>query len=466
MKKKLSNVTLIAVSGNKYGETLNAIYKTLRQIEPARTVYVTDTDLVADGIEFIKVPPIKSWEEYNRVIMRELYKYFDTEYCLLIQHDGYVLNGDCWDDEFLNYDYIGARWLYTDGKAVGNGGFSLRSHRLQEIVANDPVIEITAPEDEAIARLYRTHLETVHGIKFGTNKIADKFSFELHEPVARTFGFHGYHFPEFLEHIVLKRGYALGDVLMLEPLIEYYSKKNYQVVLDTNLEYMGMFMQYPYRIKHIKELNPAVTPIKFIDFDMSYERKPKQLVLKSYYEAAGITDGVIRNSRLKFNINESNKLFKKYVVLHIDETGVPHRNIRGMDWKPVVTYLEARGYSVFQVGNAKHEEVGIFINAASKEMLSFVLAGADLFIGIDSGVSHIAVALGIKSVIFFGSVNPKYRYAEFENIRVVQNKCMKQNCYHEAVSEVGIDCAYDKSEPPCTFVAPKQFIDKINELIW
>src|SRR5690349_6263238 len=127
MKIKLSNVSLIAVSGNKYGETLGALYKSMKQCEFARVIYITDTTLLADGIEIIKVPPIKSWAEYNRVVMKEVYKYFTTDYCLLIQNDGYILNGECWDEEFLKYDYIGAKWLYTDGKNVGNGGFSLRT---------------------------------------------------------------------------------------------------------------------------------------------------------------------------------------------------------------------------------------------------------------------------------------------------------------------------------------------------
>src|SRR5262245_3678070 len=120
MRIKLPNVSLIAVSGNKYGETLNAINKSLKQIEPARVLYLTDTDLKADGIEVIKIKPLKTWKAYNEFIMRHLHEYFTTSHCLVLQHDGYVLNGDCWDDKFLEYDYIGALWLYTDGKACGN----------------------------------------------------------------------------------------------------------------------------------------------------------------------------------------------------------------------------------------------------------------------------------------------------------------------------------------------------------
>lgn len=465
MKKKLDNVTLIAVSGNKYGETLNALHKSMRECEFARVIYLTDTELVADGIEVIKIRPLKSWEAYNDFIMRDLYKYFDTSHCLLIQHDGFVINGDCWDDKFLDFDDIGALWLYTDGKACGNGGCSLRSHKLQKIVATDKTIEITAPEDEAIGRLYRTYLEDHYNIRFGTDEICNKFAFELREPVQKTFAFHGYHWHPFQEHIIIKRTNSMGDIVLIEPLIDYYSKKGFQVVMDIPANYMNLFFQYHYKVKHINELKPEITPIRYIDLDMSYEKKPKQLILKSYYEAAGIKDGEIRNSRLSFPIDERNRLFKKYVVVHIDDTAMPHRNIRGVDWKIIVIYLNARGYEVFQIGKGTHEECGIFFNAANEPMMMYLIAGASLFISLDSGPAHIAVSLGVPAVIAFGSVNPRYRYHDFEKIRVVQNKCMKQNCYHSVVGIKGVDCHYDIEQPPCTYFEAKQFIDKINELI-
>lgn len=464
-KPWLPSVTLVAVSGNKYGETLNALYKSKRECDFARVLYITDTDLKADGIDVVKVAPIKSWQRYNEFIVKELYKHITTDYIILIQHDGFVINGGCFDESFYNFDYIGARWLYEDGRSVGNGGCSWRSKRMLEITAKDETIEICTPEDESLCRLYRTHLETVHGIKYADERTADKFSYELHEPTQKTMCFHGYHWPQFKEHVVIKRSYAMGDVILCEPLIDYYSKKGYQVVLDIPSNLMSLFMQSPYSLKHISQLKGEITPIKYIDLDGAYEKKPKQLVLKSYYEAAGIEDGEIRNPRLYFPIDERNKLFKKYAVVHIDETGMPHRNIRGVHWKGIVQYLNARGYEVFQIGKGKHEDCGIFFNAGNEPMMMYLLAGADLFIGIDSGPSHIAVALGVPSVIMFGSVNAAYRHANMEKIRVVQNKCKYHHCYHEVVSEVGQDCQIDKELPPCTDFSATQIMEQINELI-
>jgi len=62
--------------------------------------------------------------------------------CLLVQPDGFVINPDKWDNQFFEYDYIGAPWeqvphSYLDpwGKPhrVGNGGFSFRSKKLLDV---------------------------------------------------------------------------------------------------------------------------------------------------------------------------------------------------------------------------------------------------------------------------------------------------------------------------------------------
>lgn len=69
---------------------------------------------------------------YNRLMMEfSFYQRFSKwEYMLIYQLDAYVFKDelDSWCEK--GYDYIGAPWLYEDGKfnkkIAGNGGFSLR----------------------------------------------------------------------------------------------------------------------------------------------------------------------------------------------------------------------------------------------------------------------------------------------------------------------------------------------------
>ena len=102
---------------------------------------------------------------------------------LIIQHDGYVLEGSRWSDDWLRYDYIGAPWLERDGMNVGNGGFSLRTTRLHYLLAADKTILALHPEDSAICRIYRDYLEKTYSIRFAPDLEAEKFAYELREPV-------------------------------------------------------------------------------------------------------------------------------------------------------------------------------------------------------------------------------------------------------------------------------------------
>lgn len=146
--------------------------------------------------------------EYNQFVLKHLADYFETSHCLIIQSDGYVINPYAWRDEFLKWDYIGAVWNFNhqpySGYHVGNGGFSLRSLRLHQILRDDPLIKPTNDqyiknfeEDHNICKIYRGYLERKYAIKFAPQELANQFSVELYgvpPPGNRyngSFGFHG-----------------------------------------------------------------------------------------------------------------------------------------------------------------------------------------------------------------------------------------------------------------------------------
>jgi len=84
--------------------------------------------------------------------MYSLGKFIDTDYALIVQHDGWALNADNWRDQWLEYDYIGGlthaalvnnvlitnyQWLGLDNAiVVQNGGFSLRSKRFMNALTD------------------------------------------------------------------------------------------------------------------------------------------------------------------------------------------------------------------------------------------------------------------------------------------------------------------------------------------
>lgn len=115
---------------------------------------------------------------------------------MIVQWDGFILDARLWSNEYLAYDYIGARWKSFDDEAnVGNGGFSIRSRRLLQATADADITQ-THPEDVHLCRTYRTLLQQRYGISYAPQALADRFSVEsvassaeLSDPVL-TFGFH------------------------------------------------------------------------------------------------------------------------------------------------------------------------------------------------------------------------------------------------------------------------------------
>ena len=191
-------------------------------------LFVTDRDFAIDGIDCVRIPPIASREAYSRFVMKELAGHIDTDFALLVQWDGFVVNADAWSDEFLDYDYIGAKWIfYDDGHTVGNGGFSLRSKRLLEALG-DPHVVPDEAEDVAICRTYRSYLEQAHGIRFAPEPIADRFSFEASYWTSPPFGFHGlFNFWMFLDRAGLAAFLSMATPRILGSVQCLRLAKNY-----------------------------------------------------------------------------------------------------------------------------------------------------------------------------------------------------------------------------------------------
>ena len=143
MKKKikLSNVTLVAVTSIKEDLVQDALKISSHEIEFSSIKFLTSKKpkIKFSEIEYIDVPEM-NLNEYCNFLVKDLYKYFETSHCLLIQEDSFVVNPNQWKQEYLNYDYIGAPWTKIIQpiknknielkNRVGNGGFSLRSKNL------------------------------------------------------------------------------------------------------------------------------------------------------------------------------------------------------------------------------------------------------------------------------------------------------------------------------------------------
>lgn len=189
----LPQVTLVAATSVAIGATVRALRHSQAQVTCGRVLllsHLAPPGLADWGIEWRPIAPMWSRMAYSNFMLQRLGDFVETDFALVSQWDGHVLDGSLWDDAFLTHDFIGAPWpQFDDGLNVGNGGFSLRSKRLME--ATTQIEPGNEAEDTAICRTNRRMLETRYGLRFAPEELARRFSFERGEPSGPTFGFHG-----------------------------------------------------------------------------------------------------------------------------------------------------------------------------------------------------------------------------------------------------------------------------------
>jgi hypothetical protein len=472
---RLGKVTLICIDCYNYGGAVSALKKSMAECEFASVKFLTDIPIKVDGVEVVQIPSITSKEQYSDFCVKKLIEYFDTEFVMLIQHDGYVINGNAWLDEFMEYDFVAPPWLYIDGKNVGCGGVSLRSKMLQTALAVDDFIIASDPEDQAIGRLYRDYLIKTYGVKYAPEDLADKFGYELRTPVYDTFCFHGNFHRRYHPTVVIKRTAALGDVVQVEPVLQYFHDKGYRVVLDTLPQFHLLFLNHYFKVHKLQEVDQRVlATARHINLDGSYEAEPELNHLEAYFKYCGIENPGEYLKRptlsLGFPLTKESKLFPKMAVIHYDRRGQNSRNIFGIDWDEIAANLIEKGYTVLQIGKGEHYTIkgASQINITNENFLCYVVGSADLFIGADSGPSNIAVAFGVPSIIFFGGVDSNIIHYDLSNVTVIDNGvcCELPKCWHKAGpgATAGRECVVDEAKPPCTQFDTKKVIDAINKI--
>lgn len=190
---KLDNITLICLTNRDFEGHKRAIDESCKGIDFGAVKLIWDE----------KCTSIDVW---NYKIIYELYKYVDTEFCLLIHADGYVINPEIWRDNWFQYDYIGAPFplprddfSYRDNKGivqrVGNS-VSLRSKRLIELA---PKLNLEWKSyhgfynEDGFITVNNRHIYEEHGMKFAPLEEAVHFSKEheiLENKDIKTFAFH------------------------------------------------------------------------------------------------------------------------------------------------------------------------------------------------------------------------------------------------------------------------------------
>jgi Protein of unknown function (DUF5672) len=241
--RDFSDITVVSVTGLQAiaPGAARAIVQSVQGLPGSRGLLISPQrpDELPAGIDHVAIKPF-GYFEYSLFVLYALNEFIETEFALIVQDDGWVLNGNNWRPEFFEFDYLGApihlarvtcgqqvqyesrfRWMHSLAaddclvENIYNGGFSLRSKRLLE-APRKYGLEFTVPmpavsagppyalqwdgdvvlEDVWLCLVARQRLEA-EGLVFPSVDVAKYFSIEhatpdLHtrEVIDQVFGHH------------------------------------------------------------------------------------------------------------------------------------------------------------------------------------------------------------------------------------------------------------------------------------
>ena len=194
----LPNVTLVATETRRHELARRTLLDAVSKINFGGVVISTNDParIPIPGARYLDIPDWPTKNDCEKWHSWDGPKAATTSHVLLMEWDSGIWDTSVWRDEFLDYDFIGAPWPH-EKLQVGNGGFSLRSKRLSDFIADNRDRFPETFTDVGLCRTHRPELEAVGGFKWAPSALAYAFSHEIECPglhyTGGHFGFHSTH---------------------------------------------------------------------------------------------------------------------------------------------------------------------------------------------------------------------------------------------------------------------------------
>ena len=209
--------------------------------------------------------------------------------------------------------------------------------------------------------------------------------------------------------LLYRRG-GLGDTLLTFPILELLKKKGYEVTAVGNTDYFSIAKHVGWADRVLSEIPEESFDLEVkISFEGNLRPFPQERVwLPRYYlEALGMGKGLFSKELPLTPLEDSS--FKDSVVFH-PSSGSPKKNPSLRLFRRLESYANSRGHrTTYIVGEADSwikKEVSNYVESLSPLWIGQALASAKLFIGLDSGISHLCAYVGVPTVVIYGPTDP------------------------------------------------------------
>lgn len=190
--------------------------------------------------------------------------------------------------------------------------------------------------------------------------------------------------------VTIKRTAAIGDILMVTPLVQALRQKYGAVSLQVAPSlYDRLHALLDSQALSVKRANSTFGPV--IDLDGAYETRPHLHPVEAYCEVAGVepADTTQGFCNMHYDLRDG----KFDVAIHATVSW-PNRTLPRAFWADLVTALKADGLTVACVAHSVAEIVpncdAVFLGKSLPYVAGLIEYGAGVFICGDSGPLHIA----------------------------------------------------------------------------
>ncbi|MEZ0343218.1 MAG: glycosyltransferase family 9 protein [Caldimicrobium sp.] len=241
--------------------------------------------------------------------------------------------------------------------------------------------------------------------------------------------------------LIYRRG-ALGDTLLTFPLAEVFKNLGYEVIFCGNTDYLIL--------AKLSGLADEIISSEFFEnlCKKNFDRKviiskwgnlnpfPKERMWLPEYYLKSLSFPLKFSQTLYFPNKEAKK--PNLAILH-PGSGSPKKNPPLKLFEKIEAFLKKEGFDViYLAGEAENWllslKSNLFYSVDILEIANF-LKRASLFIGNDSGISHLSGYLGIHTFVFFGPSDEIIFRPIGERVHIIKRDLPCRPCFPEVCED-------------------------------
>lgn len=307
------------------------------------------------------------------------------------------------------------------------------------------------------ARGYTIHqvpFKLVHHRSQTANQIDDIADIQArnHEALMKRWGKY-LEFRRFDLPFVMRRREAIGDVLLITPLIAELRRQNPRSEIYVETNHPELFRDNPAVTKAGTAFPEVYRWATLIDLDMSYENQPETNIVDAYFKTAciqrppadlimGWSSPSIYPSKVDFQTALATLGPKKWVAIHPGPTTWNGKNWPWDRWESLCRSLHVGGWRILLVGTPG-PSLPNFMDLRGKtdfHQLAAALKYCRLFVGVDSFPMHVATAMGTPVVGLFGASDPRYILQPNDREHSVVGVADCAGARHRVAGQTYVDC--------------------------